>query len=118
MRPYAATTSPHGTRRERDPHLRTARLGRARGGRQRGRAAIAHEARERALDIEVVRNGSRGLLWLEPLIELATARGRIGFGPAAADDVRALFERGFPAACAYPLALGPIDEIRYLLTFS
>lgn len=76
--------------------------------------AIAHEARGRALDIEIVRNGSRGLLWLEPLVEVETAQGRIGFGPVGVQDVRALFERGFPAARDHPLALGPIDEIAYL----
>jgi formate dehydrogenase iron-sulfur subunit len=76
--------------------------------------AIAHEARGRALDIEIVRSGSRGLLWLEPLVEVATAHGRIGFGPVAADDVHALFERGFPAACEHPLALGPVEGIPYL----
>lgn len=76
--------------------------------------AIGHEAQRRGLDVEIVRNGSRGLLWLEPLVEVQTAHGRIGFGPVAAADVPALFERGFPEACDHPLALGLVEEIPYL----
>ncbi|MFN3566579.1 MAG: NADH-ubiquinone oxidoreductase-F iron-sulfur binding region domain-containing protein, partial [Burkholderiaceae bacterium] len=76
--------------------------------------AIAHEARSRGIDIELARNGSRGLSWLEPLVEVETASGRIGFGPVGTEDVGALFERGFPAACDHPLALGTVDEIPYL----
>ncbi|MGC9961111.1 MAG: NADH-ubiquinone oxidoreductase-F iron-sulfur binding region domain-containing protein [Acidimicrobiales bacterium] len=40
----------------------------------------------------LVRPGSRGLYWLEPLVEVATERGRIAFGPVAPADVRALVE--------------------------
>ena len=61
--------------------LRPARLrrplGRRRRGRRPDRAAAAARRRESAL----VRNGSRGLLWLEPLVEVATADGRIAYGP-------------------------------------
>jgi formate dehydrogenase iron-sulfur subunit len=76
--------------------------------------AIVAEAQKRGLSIELVRNGSRGLFWLEPLVEVATPQGRIGFGPVTADDVPALFDAGFPGACAHALAVGVVDEIPYL----
>ena len=57
--------------------------------------AIAAEAARRGVDIEIVRNGTRGLLWLEPLVEVQTASGRTGFGPVDADDVAARFDAGF-----------------------
>ncbi len=47
---------------------------------------IANEARRRGLDIELVRTGSRGLFWLEPLVEVETAAGRVGYGPVAPGD--------------------------------
>lgn len=75
---------------------------------------IAFEAQRRGIDITIVRNGSRGLMWLEPLVEVDTPQGRIGFGPVSVDDVAALFERGFPAHCEHPLALGLVEELPYL----
>ena len=57
--------------------------------------AIMRVAAHRNADVELVRNGSRGLLWLEPLVEVATAAGRIAYGPVTADDVAALFEGGW-----------------------
>ena len=45
--------------------------------------AILDEARRRSLDIAIVRTGSRGLFWLEPLVEVETAAGRVGYGPVA-----------------------------------
>lgn len=78
-------------------------------------AAIRHEARIRSLDVEIVRNGSRGLLWLEPLVEVATPAGRVGFGPVSAADVGALFDSGFhEGKTGHPLAIGLVDEHSYL----
>jgi formate dehydrogenase iron-sulfur subunit len=75
-------------------------------------AALVEEARRQNLFIEIVRTGSRGLFWLEPLIEVETADGRIGFGPVAARDVPALvtgrFDRG------HPLCVGKPEEIPFL----
>ena len=76
--------------------------------------AIAAEAWRRGLTINVVRNGSRGLIWLEPLVEVTTAAGRVGFGPVTAADVPGLFAAGFPAAADHPLSLGPVDAIPFL----
>ncbi|WP_179959420.1 hypothetical protein [Marinobacter changyiensis] len=46
------------------------------------------------MDIELVRNGSRGLFWLEPLVEIGTATDRIGYGPVELDDVQGLMAAG------------------------
>ena len=77
-------------------------------------AAIAREAADRGIDLKVVRNGSRGLFWLEPLVEVAGDAGRVAFGPVGATDVAGLFDAGFPVADSHPLCLGPTEEIAYL----
>jgi formate dehydrogenase iron-sulfur subunit len=76
--------------------------------------AIVELAAARGYSIDVVRNGSRGLLWLEPMVEVATADGRIAYGPVAAADVGALFAAGFLEGAAHPLRLGPTEDIAYL----
>ena len=76
--------------------------------------AVSEEAQRRGRAIEIVRNGSRGLCWLEPLVEIDTAQGRFGFGPVTADAVAALFDAGFPQANEHPLALGAVEEIDWL----
>lgn len=58
---------------------------------------IAAEAAARGADIHLVRNGSRGMFWLEPLVEVATPAGRIACGPVAPEDVAGLFDAGFIA---------------------
>ena len=40
-------------------------------------AAIAKEALARGIEIDLVRNGSRGMLWLEPLVEVETPDARV-----------------------------------------
>jgi formate dehydrogenase iron-sulfur subunit len=76
---------------------------------------IAAEAARRGLDIRIVRNGTRGLLWLEPLIEVETPAGRIGFGAVDAADVAALFDTGFHTGNAtHASAVGLVEEIPYL----
>ncbi len=76
--------------------------------------AIAAESRRRGQPLHIVRNGSRGLTWLEPLVECATASGRIGFGPVRPEDVAALFDAGLPGPAAHPLAIGQLEELPYL----
>jgi formate dehydrogenase iron-sulfur subunit len=76
--------------------------------------AIRAEAEARRADITLVRNGSRGLFWLEPLVEVERDGVRYAFGPAAAGDVPGLFEAGFLDGGGHPLALGPTEEIPYL----
>ena len=77
-------------------------------------AAMASEAGRRHETLRIVRNGSRGLFWLEPLIEVATPQGRIAYGPVTVDDVPGLFAAGFLAGNAHPLRLGDIAAHPYL----
>jgi formate dehydrogenase iron-sulfur subunit len=76
--------------------------------------AIHDEGRRRGLDIELVRTGSRGLFWLEPLVEVETAAGRFGYGPIAPGETAQLFEAGFLKGGPHPKALGRVDDIPYL----
>jgi formate dehydrogenase iron-sulfur subunit len=76
--------------------------------------AILDEARRRGLDIAIVRTGSRGLFWLEPLVEVETAAGRVGYGPVKPDEVGQLFEAGFLNGGPHPKALGRVEETPYL----
>jgi formate dehydrogenase iron-sulfur subunit len=83
-------------------------------GAERVAEAIAAEARRHGLDLAIVRNGSRGLFWLEPLIEVETAQGRLAYGPIAPGDVASLFDAGFLDGGAHPKALGRTEDIAYL----
>jgi formate dehydrogenase iron-sulfur subunit len=76
--------------------------------------AIRDEARRRGLDIELVRTGSRGLFWLEPLVEVETTGGRVGYGPVSPGEIGRLFEADFLTGGSHPKALGRVDEIPYL----
>ena len=62
--------------------------------------ALTEEAARRGQSVQIVRTGSRGLFWLEPLIEVQTAAGRMAYGPVQAGDVPGLFARGLPQRCA------------------
>ncbi|MBI5012384.1 MAG: formate dehydrogenase, partial [Methylocystis sp.] len=73
-------------------------------------AAVAQEAAARGETVEIVRNGSRGMLWLEPLIEVETPAGRVGYGPAKVKDVASLFDAGFLTGGAHLLNIGIVDE--------
>ncbi|MFA5487849.1 MAG: NADH-quinone oxidoreductase subunit NuoF [Candidimonas sp.] len=77
-------------------------------------SAITAQAQALGLDVQIVRNGSRGLLWLETLVEIDTPAGRIAYGPVQADDVPGLFEAGWLDGSPHPLRHGPTDEIPYL----
>lgn len=76
--------------------------------------AIEAQAAARGIAIELVRNGSRGLLWLEPLVEVSTPAGRIGYANLTAADVPALFDAGWLEGAAHPACVGIVDEIPYL----
>ena len=56
--------------------------------------AVQQEIEQRGMDATIVRNGSRGMLWLEPLVEVETAQGRVGYGAISAQQVPALFDAG------------------------
>jgi formate dehydrogenase iron-sulfur subunit len=81
-------------------------------------AAVARTAASRGLDVTVVRNGSRGLLWCEPLVEVVTERGRVGYGPVEESDVESLFDSGWLGGAGHPLALGVVADIPWLASQS
>jgi len=83
-------------------------------GAERVAQSIAREAQSRGVAVEIVRNGSRGMLWLEPLVEVETSAGRIAYGPVAARDVAGLFEAGFHSGSAHALHLGPTDDLDWM----
>jgi formate dehydrogenase iron-sulfur subunit len=76
--------------------------------------AIAAEAVLAGAPVDLVRNGSRGLYWLEPFVEVETPAGRVAYGPVAAADVPGLFKAGFLQGRTHPLYLGKPEEIPYL----
>ena len=77
-------------------------------------AAIAAEASRRGLDVTVVRNGSRGLYWLEPMVEVTTDAGRVAYGPVQAEDVAGLFDADFLHGAQHALGHGLTEKIPYL----
>lgn len=77
-------------------------------------AAIASEAARRGMQVQIVRNGSRGLFWLEPLVEVDLPGGRVAYGPVEEGDVASLFDAGFAEGGAHRLALGRTDDIPFL----
>ncbi len=76
--------------------------------------AIAGEGAGRGVDLTLVRNGSRGLYWLEPMVEVVADGRRIAYGPVDAESVPGLFEAGFLDGRPHDLCLGPTDEIALL----
>ncbi len=76
--------------------------------------AIAREAKRRGDAIELVRNGSWGASWLEPLIEVDVGGQRIAYGNVQADDVAGLFADGLLQGGEHPARLGPITDVDYL----
>ena len=84
-------------------------------GAERVAERIAQEAAVRGVSFDMVRNGSRGLFWLEPMVEVSTPAGRVAYGPVTIDDVADLFDAGFAeGAQKHPLSLGLTEEIPYL----
>lgn len=81
-------------------------------------AAFKKSAKKAAVKIEIVRNGSRGMLWLEPLLEVEHDGVRYGFGPVQDDDVAGLIKAGVlgeagPKGVKHKLAVGPVEEIPF-----
>jgi formate dehydrogenase iron-sulfur subunit len=76
--------------------------------------AIVREAAQRGIAVELVRNGSRGLLWLEPLVEIQTPAGRIGYSNLDETDLASLFDAGWLTGGEHPRRVGLVEEIPYL----
>ena len=77
-----------------------------------GADAVARAIAERG--VEVVRTGSRGMVWLEPMIEMDTPSGRIAYGPVTAKDLPRLFEADFLTGGEHPLRLGRPEDHPWL----
>ncbi|QDY99003.1 NADH-quinone oxidoreductase subunit NuoF [Nitratireductor mangrovi] len=75
--------------------------------------ALAAEIAKRRLDARIVRNGSRGMYWLEPMVEVATSAGRVAYGPVQAKDVGALLDAGLLDGGNHALALGDPEKIPF-----
>jgi len=75
--------------------------------------AFEQAAARRGIEIEIVRTGSRGLYWLEPLVEVATPQGRVAFGPVTPTDAPFLLE-AIISDGPHPLRLGITEEIPWL----
>lgn len=69
--------------------------------------AITAEAQTQGLDVQLIRTGTRGMIWLEPLVEVDRGAGRIAYGPVTAKDIPAILDGSAPD-------LGPTDDIPYL----
>ncbi len=65
-------------------------------------------------DVEIVRTGSRGLFWLEPMIEVATSEGRIAYGPVTVADISGLLDAGMLSGGTHPLRLGRPEDLPFL----
>ena len=65
-------------------------------------------------EVEIIRNGSRGMLWLEPFVEVETSEGRVGYGPVRPQDIEALLEAGMLDGAAHPLGHGLVDRMPWL----
>ena len=68
--------------------------------------AIVAEAAARKIDVQVIRNGSRGMVWLEPLVEVETEQGRMGYGNVDALHAGALLDGKLSG-------LGNVEDIRF-----
>ena len=74
---------------------------------------LEQAAAKRGAPIEIVRTGSRGLYWLEPMAEVATPKGRVAFGPVSVNDAESVFE-AMLAGGPHVLRLGIAEEIPWL----
>ncbi len=83
-------------------------------GADRTAKAIVAEAAKRGIQIELIRNGSRGLFWLEPFVEIETAKGRVAYAPVLPKDVASLFDADFLHGGAHTLNLGLTENIEWL----
>ncbi len=77
-------------------------------------AAITAQCTARGLPLKLVRNGSRGLFWLEPLVEVDTPEGRMAYGPVSEDQVPGLLDAGLLHGGPHALCLGPTEQIPFL----
>ncbi len=83
-------------------------------GAERVAKVLAGEIETRGIDATIVRNGSRGLHWLEPMVEVETPEGRIAYGPVKASDVASMLGAGLIEGGNHALCLGKTEELPFL----
>jgi formate dehydrogenase iron-sulfur subunit len=71
---------------------------------------LAQQCRRRGIAIDLVRTGSRGMYWLEPLVEVKTSMGRVGYGPLTVEDVSTLLDAGMLTGAVHDLRIGDPDN--------
>ncbi|TIX54521.1 MAG: formate dehydrogenase, partial [Mesorhizobium sp.] len=76
--------------------------------------AVRAELADRGIEAKIVRNGSRGAYFLEPMVEVATDKGRVAYGPVKPSDVKSLFDSGFLTGGYHKRWLGAPDKIPFL----
>ena len=79
-------------------------------GADRVARTLQAEAARRGLVLDVVRTGTRGAIWLEPLLEVETPEGRIAYGPVQTADVAGLLDAGLLDGGAHALRIGRPEE--------
>ncbi len=77
-------------------------------------AELADEAAARGLSVEIVRTGSRGMAWLEPLLEVETAAGRLGYGPVEPGEAAALLDAGLLDGRPHEKRIGLVADHPFL----
>ncbi|KQP41359.1 formate dehydrogenase [Pseudorhodoferax sp. Leaf274] len=77
--------------------------------------AVQRGAQARGQAVEIVRNGSRGLFWLEPLVEVVTPQGRVAYGPVDPSDVEGLLDAGLLQGATHALCHGLTEQMDWLL---
>ncbi len=76
--------------------------------------AIVLEAAVQKISVQIIRNSSRGMAWLEPLVEVETPKGRVGYGGVKMKDVKGLFAAKFYEGGKHELGQGLVEEIPFL----
>ena len=84
------------------------------GGGLGGGDAAESRSNEIHSAVQIIRIGSRGLYWLEPMIEIETPEGRIAYGPIAPEDVDSMLDADLLDGGPHPLRLGKPEEIPFL----
>ena len=83
-------------------------------GAERVAKAVQEEADKRNIKIELVRNGSRGMFWLEPLVEVETALGRVAYASGQPKNVASMFDADFLSGGSHALNIGLTEALPYL----
>ncbi len=76
--------------------------------------AIAAEAKQQNISVQIIRNSSRGMTWLETFVEVETTQGRVGYGPIDVSDVKRLFAAKFYEGGKHQLGHGLVSELPFL----